>query len=201
MMKPCQNGGKCRSRGVTTSPYYSCVCDAKWTGQNCQTKGTYSTLFTRTNVHSTVLCLQVFQIVSSILVVVVVFFVSVLYSSFPPPPKQLSPGKLAMQQSPHLQPVGEGGGLPYSRLPSSFLQSRLSPQCFWFRFLEKDYGKPIDIKINLLYVPRLLSLHTSVLLMFCQFIIFMNKLLFWFIKNTKNLCKNMFWMRKLKMSL
>lgn len=38
MMKPCQNGGKCRSRGVTTSPYYSCVCDAKWTGQNCQTK-------------------------------------------------------------------------------------------------------------------------------------------------------------------
>lgn len=40
MMKPCQNGGICISRGVRQSPYYSCVCDAKWTGQDCQTKGT-----------------------------------------------------------------------------------------------------------------------------------------------------------------
>lgn len=39
-MKPCQNGGICISRGVRQSPYYSCVCDAKWTGQDCQTKGT-----------------------------------------------------------------------------------------------------------------------------------------------------------------
>lgn len=38
VMKPCQNGGKCRSDGVTESPYYSCVCDAMWTGHNCQTK-------------------------------------------------------------------------------------------------------------------------------------------------------------------
>lgn len=137
MMKPCQNGGKCRSRGVTTSPYYSCVCDAKWTGQNCQTKGTYSTLFTRTNVHSTVLCLQVFQIVSSILVVVVVFFVSVLYSSFPPP-KQLSPGKLAMQQSPHLQPVGEGGGYHIVDFP---------PPSSKVGFLPNVFGSDIQKKI------------------------------------------------------
>lgn len=110
-MKPCQNGGKCRSRGVTTSPYYSCVCDAKWTGQNCQTKGTYSTLFTRTNVHSTVLCLHVFQIVSSILVVVVVFFVSVLYSSSPPP-KVAFPRKTGnVVVSP--PPTGGGGGGGY----------------------------------------------------------------------------------------
>lgn len=119
----------------------------------------------------------------------------------PPPKSSFPPENWQCSSLPTSNRWGRGGGLPYSRLPSSFLQSRLSPQCFWFRFLEKDYGKPIDIKINLLYIPRLLSLHTSVLLMFCQFIIFMNKLLFWFIKNTKNLCKNMFWMRKLKMSL
>lgn len=70
MMKPCQNGGKCRSREVTKSPYYSCVCDAKWTGQNCQTKGTYSTLFTRIPNRQLSPCCC--------------FFVSVLYSSFPP---------------------------------------------------------------------------------------------------------------------
>lgn len=165
MMKPCQNGGKCRSREVTKSPYYSCVCDAKWTGQNCQTKGTYSTLFTRIPNRQLSPCCC--------------FFVSVLYSSFPPKVAPPPPPENWQYSSP--PPLG-GRRLPYSRFPSSFLQSRLSPQGFFCSdFREKDYGKPIDVKINLLYIPRLLSLHTSVLLIFCHFIIFMDKLLFWFI--------------------
>lgn len=199
MMKPCQNGGKCRSRGVTTSPYYSCVCDAKWTGQNCQTKGTIvRCLHVQMYIRQFYAYMYSKSLAQSLLLLLFFLYRCCIAAS---PPKVAFPRKTGNVVVSPPPTGGGGGGLPYSRLPSSFLQSRLSPQCFWFRFLEKDYGKPIDIKINLLYIPRLLSLHTSVLLMFCQFIIFMNKLLFWFIKNTKNLCKNMFWMRKLKMSL
>lgn len=119
MMKPCQNGGKCRSREVTKSPYYSCVCDAKWTGQNCQTKGTYSTLFTRIPNRQLSPCCC--------------FFVSVLYSSFPPKVAPPPPENWQYSSPP---PLG-GRRLPYSRFPSSFLQSRLSPQGFFVQILEK----------------------------------------------------------------
>lgn len=121
MMKPCQNGGKCRSREVTKSPYYSCVCDAKWTGQNCQTKGTYSTLFTRIPNRQLSPCCC--------------FFVSVLYSSFPPKVAPPPPPENWQYSSPP-PPLG-GRRLPYSRFPSSFLQSRLSPQGFFVQILEK----------------------------------------------------------------
>lgn len=119
MMKPCQNGGKCRSREVTKSPYYSCVCDAKWTGQNCQTKGTYSTLFTRIPNRQLSPCCC--------------FFCIGVVQQLSPKSSSPSPGKLAIQQSP---PLG-GRRLPYSRFPSSFLQSRLSPQGFFVQILEK----------------------------------------------------------------
>lgn len=165
MMKPCQNGGKCRSREVTKSPYYSCVCDAKWTGQNCQTKGTYSTLFTRIPNRQLSPCCC--------------FFVSVLYSSFPPkvaPP----PSPENWQYSSPPPPRWEETTIQQISLLLPPKQA-FSPRFFCSDFREKDYGKPIDVKINLLYIPRLLSLHTSVLLIFCHFIIFMDKLLFWFI--------------------
>lgn len=178
MMKPCQNGGKCRSREVTKSPYYSCVCDAKWTGQNCQTKGTYSTLFTRTNVHSYMYSKSLARSV-----LVVVFLYRCCIAAFPP--KKLPPPPENWQYS--SPPPSVGGDYHIVDFPPPSSKVGFLPKVFFSDFREKDYGKPIDVKINLLYIPRLLSLHTSVLIMFRQFIIFMDKLLFWFIKNTKNL--------------